>query len=45
MHLAGIQGMIGGVLRLTKVDRLIKIYPTAKEAAASFADAQPPSAI
>lgn len=45
MHLAGIQGMVGGVLRLTKVDRLMKIYPTAKEAAASFVDVQPPSAV
>ena len=45
VHLAGIQGMVGGVLKLTKVDRLIKIYPTVKEAAAGFADAQPPSAV
>jgi anti-sigma B factor antagonist len=45
MHLAGIQGMVNGVLKLTKVDRLIKIYPTVKEAAAGFAEAQPPSAV
>ena len=45
LHLAGVTGMIGGILKLTKVDRLIKIYPTATEAAASFSDLQPPSSI
>jgi anti-sigma B factor antagonist len=41
MCLAGVGGMIGGVLKMTQVDRLMKIYPTAQEAAQSFA---PPSA-
>jgi anti-sigma B factor antagonist len=37
MCLAGVGGMIGGVLKLTQVDRLMKIYPTAQDAAQSFA--------
>ena len=45
MHLAGIQGMVSGALRLTKVDRLMKMYPTVAEACDTFADAQPPSAV
>lgn len=45
MRLAGVTGMIGGILKLTKVDRLVKIYPTAIEASQSFAEAQPPSAV
>jgi hypothetical protein len=31
--------MIGGVLKLTQVDRLVKIYPTAQEAAQNFPQA------
>jgi anti-sigma B factor antagonist len=38
--LAGVTGMIGGVLKLTQVDRLVKIYPTALEASRSFSEAQ-----
>jgi anti-sigma B factor antagonist len=45
LRLAGVQGMIGGVLKLTRVDRLVKIYPTALEASQSFSDTQPPSAV
>jgi len=37
--LAGVTGMIGGVLKLTQVDRLVKIYPTAQEAAQNFPQA------
>lgn len=39
MRLSGVTGMVCGILKLTKVDRLVKIYPTAKEAADSFFDA------
>jgi anti-sigma B factor antagonist len=42
--LAGVTGMIGGVLKMTQVDRLVKIYPTALEASRSFSDAHPPTA-
>jgi len=45
LRLSGVTGMIGGVLKLTKVDRLVKIYPTALEASQSFAEAQPPSVV
>jgi anti-sigma B factor antagonist len=45
MRLAGVTGMVSGVLKLTKVDRLVKIYPTALEASQSFSEAQPPSAV
>jgi anti-sigma B factor antagonist len=41
--LAGVTGMIGGVLKLTQVDRLVKIYPTALEAAQNFPQVSPPS--
>jgi anti-sigma B factor antagonist len=40
LHLAGVTGMVTGVLRLTQVDRLMKIYPTALEASESFSDQQ-----
>lgn len=43
LALSGVTGMIGGVLKLTQVDRLVKIYPTAMEASRSFSQAQPPS--
>jgi anti-sigma B factor antagonist len=45
LRLSGVTGMICGVLKLTKVDRLVKIYPTALEASQSFVEAQPPSAV
>jgi len=36
MRLAGVQGMIATVIKITKVDKVIEIYPTAVEAAANF---------
>jgi len=44
LRLAGVTGMISGILRLTQVDRLMKVYPTALEASESFLDSQAPSA-
>ncbi len=38
MRLAGVTGMVGGILKITKVDRLVQIYPTAAEAAQSFVE-------
>lgn len=34
--LAGVSEMVAGLLKMTKVDRLVKVYPTAEEAAQSF---------
>ena len=39
MRLAGVKGMVEGVLKLALVDRLVKIYPTALEASESFSEA------
>jgi anti-sigma B factor antagonist len=36
LHLAGVSGNVAGLLKLTKVDRLVKIYATIQEAAQSF---------
>jgi anti-sigma B factor antagonist len=36
LHLAGVSEMVAGLLKMTKVDRLVKIYPTAQEAALNF---------
>lgn len=36
LRLAGAQGMIATVIKITKVDRVIEMYPTAMEAAANF---------
>ena len=33
LRLAGVQGMVGGVLKLTQIDRTFEIFPTAAEAA------------
>jgi anti-sigma B factor antagonist len=44
MRLSGVQGMSENVLKLTLVDRLMKVYPTALEASESFSDTQPSSA-
>jgi anti-sigma B factor antagonist len=44
LALSGVSGMIGGVLKMTQVDRLVKIYPTAAEAARSFSGPQTPAA-
>lgn len=38
MRLAGVKGMIEGVLKMTFVDRLMEVYPTAREAAESFSN-------
>ena len=36
LRLAGVNGMVADTLRLTSVDKLIKFYPSAEEAAAGF---------
>ena len=41
LHLAGVSEMVAGLLKMTKVDRLVKIYPTALEASRDFPDTQP----
>ena len=33
LRLAGVTGMVGGVLKLTQIDRSIEIFPSAEEAA------------
>jgi anti-sigma B factor antagonist len=33
LRLAGVKGMVGGVLKLTQIDRAFQIFPTAEEAA------------
>jgi anti-sigma B factor antagonist len=40
LHLAGVSEMVAGLLKMTKVDRLVKVYPTAAEAAQNFPDPQ-----
>ncbi len=35
LRLAGLKGMVDGVFKITRVDQVIGIYPTAAEAAAS----------
>ena len=40
LRLAGVSGMVDGVLRMTQVSRVIEIFPTAAEAARNF----PPTA-
>ena len=32
LRLAGVKGMVEGVLKLTQIDKVIEIYPTASEA-------------
>jgi anti-sigma B factor antagonist len=36
LRLAGIKGMLEGTLKLTKVDKLVEIFPTAPAAAENF---------
>ena len=36
MHFAGVTGMVDGAFKMTRVDRLVKMYPTAEQAAQSF---------
>jgi anti-sigma B factor antagonist len=42
LYLAGVSEMVAGLLKMTKVDRLVKVYPTAVEAAQNFPDQQQP---
>lgn len=37
LRLAGVKGMLEGTLKLTKVDKLIEVFPTAPAAAENFA--------
>jgi anti-anti-sigma factor len=37
LRLAGVRGMLDGTLKLTKVDKLVEIFPTAAAAAENFA--------
>jgi anti-anti-sigma factor len=36
LRLSGVKGMVGGVLKLTQIDRTFEIFPTAEEAAAGL---------
>jgi anti-sigma B factor antagonist len=36
LHLAGAHGMVEGTLKLTQVDKVIRVYPTASAAADGF---------
>ena len=36
LRLAGVKGMLEGTLKLTKVDKLVEIFPTANAAADNF---------
>ena len=41
LRLAGVKGMVAGVLKLTQIDRTIGIFPTAEEAAQDLPSAPP----
>jgi len=41
LRLAGVSGMVDGVLRMTQLNRAIEIFPTAADAARNFPAAQP----
>jgi anti-sigma B factor antagonist len=43
LHLAGVTGVVSTALKLTHVDRLVKIFPTAREASQSLSATHPPS--
>ncbi|HEY2823214.1 MAG TPA: STAS domain-containing protein [Candidatus Acidoferrum sp.] len=43
MHLAGVNDTVIGLFKLTKVDRIVKIFPTALAAAQDLAASQPPT--
>jgi anti-sigma B factor antagonist len=45
MHVAGANEMVCGVLKMTRVDRLVKIYPTALEASQNFAESPTPPTV
>ncbi len=36
LRLAGVKGMLDGALKMTKVDKLVEMYPTAPAAAENF---------
>jgi anti-sigma B factor antagonist len=36
LRIAGAMGVVGEILQMTSVDKLVRIYPTAAEAAANF---------
>ncbi|MGD1211351.1 MAG: STAS domain-containing protein [Candidatus Acidiferrales bacterium] len=40
LRLAGVRGMVDGVLTMTQLNRVIEIFPTAAEAAKNFPPAQ-----
>lgn len=40
LRLAGVSGMVEGVLKLTQVHKVIEVYPTAQEATKDFPHAQ-----
>jgi len=40
LRLAGVKGMVDGVLKLTQVHKVIEIFPTAQDAARNFPLAQ-----
>ena len=39
LHIAGAQGMVEEVLEITSVNKIVKLYPTAPEAAQAFQSA------
>ena len=43
LHLAGVTGVVSTALKLTHVDRLVKIFPTAREASQNLSATPPPS--
>jgi anti-sigma B factor antagonist len=43
MHFAGVTGMVDGAFKMTRVDRLVKMYPTAEQAAKGFSEVRPPA--
>jgi anti-sigma B factor antagonist len=45
LRLAGVTGMMDGVLKLTHADRFLKSFPTAVEAAESFSVGLPPASV
>jgi len=40
LRVAGVRGMVDGVLRMTHLDRVIELFPTAAEAAQNFPQSQ-----
>jgi anti-anti-sigma factor len=44
LRLAGVKGMLEGALKMTKVDKLVEVFPTAQAAAENFSASDPPPA-